>query len=203
MPTLGQQNEEPAMLPVAAFRDWTLSRPDEQHWELIDGVPIMMAPPTLDHQRIASNLERLLNDAIAALPQPRLPPIAAYQRIGVNLGPAVEGYDPEPDVAVVEIPAIRQTRYADRVLLVAEVISPSDTVIIAGKREIYKLIPDCRCILVVQQDRYAVAAERRSAAGWTREVLSAADDRLTLPEFALRCTLSEIYKGTAVAQMRK
>ncbi len=105
MPTLGQQNEEPVMLPVAAFRGWTLSRPDEQHWELIDGVPIMMAPPTLDHQRIASNLERLLNDAIAALPQPCLPPIGAYQRIGVNPRPAVEGHDPEPDVAVVEIPA--------------------------------------------------------------------------------------------------
>ena len=82
-------------------------------------------------------------------------------------------------------------------------VSPSDTVIIAGKREIYKLLPDCRCILVVQQDRYDVAAERRGVAGWMRQVLSAADDRLTLPEFALQCKLSEIYKGTAVAQMRK
>jgi hypothetical protein len=82
-------------------------------------------------------------------------------------------------------------------------VSPSDTVIIAGKREIYKLLPDCRCILVVQQNRYDVAAERRGVAGWMRQVLSAAHDRLILPEFALQCKLSEIYKGTAVAQMRK
>ena len=81
-------------------------------------------------------------------------------------------------------------------------VSPSDTVIIAGKREIYKLLPDCQCILVVQQDRYDVAVERRGAAGWAREVLLAAEDRLTLPEFGLRCTLREIYKGTAVPRCR-
>ena len=33
-----------------AFRD---SRPEEEKWELIDGVPMMMPPPTLVHQRIA------------------------------------------------------------------------------------------------------------------------------------------------------
>jgi Uma2 family endonuclease len=111
-----------APLSVAAFRIWAESRPDEEHWELINGVPIMMAPPTHDHRRIASNLERLLNDAIERLPQPRLPqphspPMAAYQRIGVNLGPIVEDYDPEPDVAVVEVATTRDRRYADRFFL--------------------------------------------------------------------------------------
>src|SRR5258705_2733865 len=41
-----------------AFRD---ERPKEEKWELIDGVPMMMPPPTLVHQRIAANLDRLLN----------------------------------------------------------------------------------------------------------------------------------------------
>ena len=41
-----------------AFRD---ERPKEEKWELIDGVPIMMPPPTLVHQRIADNLNQLLN----------------------------------------------------------------------------------------------------------------------------------------------
>jgi Uma2 family endonuclease len=52
-----------APLSIEAFRNWAASRPDEERWELIDGVPMMMAPPTRDHQRIASNFERLLNDA--------------------------------------------------------------------------------------------------------------------------------------------
>jgi len=37
-----------------AFRD---ERPKEEKWELIDGVPMMMPPPTLMHQRISRNLE--------------------------------------------------------------------------------------------------------------------------------------------------
>jgi len=110
-----------APLSVAAFRSWVELRPDEEHWELVDGVAVMMAPPTRDRQRIASNLERLLNDAIERLPRPRMPPVAAYQRIGVNLEPMVEDYDPEPDVAVVPVATTSDQRYADRFFLVAEV----------------------------------------------------------------------------------
>ena len=42
-----------------AFRD---DRPKEEKWELIDGTPTMMPPPTVMHQRIARNLETMLND---------------------------------------------------------------------------------------------------------------------------------------------
>jgi Putative restriction endonuclease len=72
-------------LSVEAFRAFYQGRPDEERWELIDGVPMMMAPPTFVHQRIASNLERLLNDAL----ETRDPARAAYQRGGLNLKRAV------------------------------------------------------------------------------------------------------------------
>jgi Uma2 family endonuclease len=185
-----------APLSVGAFRRWAEFRPDEEHWELIDGVPMMMAPPTHDHQRIASNLERLLNDAIERLPQPHSPPVAAYQRIGVNLGPVIEDYDPEPDVAVVEVATTKDRRYADRFFLVAEVVSPSDEPKIDAKREIYKRHPDCECVLVVQQDRYAVTVDRRTNEVWARETLSAPHEQLILPAFGLQCSLRDIYKGT-------
>ena len=187
-----------APLSVAAFRLWVESRPDEEHWELIDGVPVMMAPPTHDHQRIASNLERLLNDAIERLPRPHVPPIAAYQRIGVNLGPIVENYDPEPDVAVVEAATTRDRRYADRFFLVAEVISPSDEPKIEGKLEIYKRHPDCVCVLLIRQDRYQVIVNQRTGEIWRRDTLSAPDERLNLLSFGLVCSLNDIYKGTVV-----
>src|SRR5438552_80419 len=85
-------------LSVELFRGFLEGRPEEEHWELIDGVAMMMAPPTKSHQRIASNLERLLNDAL----ERHSPALVAYQRVGVNLGPNVQDYDPEPDVTVVE-----------------------------------------------------------------------------------------------------
>lgn len=37
-------------LSVELFRGFLESRPDEERWELIDGVAVMMAPPTLAHQ---------------------------------------------------------------------------------------------------------------------------------------------------------
>ena len=49
---------------VPEFLGFLRSRPDEERWELIGGFPMMMAPPTIRHQRIASNLERLLNDVL-------------------------------------------------------------------------------------------------------------------------------------------
>ena len=42
-----------------AFLD---TRPSEERWQLIEGVAIMMPPPTKTHQRIGSNLARMLNN---------------------------------------------------------------------------------------------------------------------------------------------
>ena len=61
-------------LSVDLFRGFLGGRPDEERWELIDGVAVMIAPPTKAHQRIASNLERLLNDAL----ERHDPALAAY-----------------------------------------------------------------------------------------------------------------------------
>jgi Uma2 family endonuclease len=192
----GMSRREYAPLSIDAFRKWLASRPDEERWELLDGVPMMMAPPTRDHQRIASNLERLLNDALERLPAGPAPRLAAYQRIGVNLGPVVENYDPEPDVAVVDVATGKDARYADRFYLAAEVVSSSDLPTIDGKRELYKRHPHCECVLVVRQDRYAIEIDIRTSEGWTREPLSDPDDQLILPAFGLRCSVRDVYKGT-------
>src|SRR5579863_1916917 len=47
------------------FRSFQMTRPDHERWELVKGVPVMMVPPTIIYNRIAGNLERLLNDALA------------------------------------------------------------------------------------------------------------------------------------------
>ena len=58
-----------APLSIEAFRSWVDSRPDEEHWELIAGVPMMMAPPTKAHQRIVANLDGMLRDALKSIGQ--------------------------------------------------------------------------------------------------------------------------------------
>jgi Uma2 family endonuclease len=135
----GAALSKPQRMSRELFRGFVEGRPGEEHWELIDGVAMMMAPPTLAHQRIASNLERLL---LAAL-ETQVPQLTAFMAIGVNVGSAVDDYDPEPDVVVVDasIEEKPDERYANRFYLIAEVVSASDRVDVAGKREIYKLHP--------------------------------------------------------------
>jgi Uma2 family endonuclease len=179
------------LMKVGTYRSWSALRPDNERWELIAGVPAMMTPPTMRHQRIASNLERLLNaglDRIGA-------PLEAFQRVGVNLG--VEYYDPEPDVVVVDRPSRSDQRYADRFHLAAEVVSSSDERLLDDKCQLCRNHPHCLCILLIRQDRTEVVCETRSPAGtWTRLTLTNPDDELIVETVGLRCLAKDLYSGT-------
>jgi Uma2 family endonuclease len=189
----------PAPLSIEAFRTWVESRPERERWELIGGVPTIVAPATRDHQRIASNLERLLNDALEA----HHPEFSAYQRVGLNLASIVPDYDPEPDVAVIDADECGDVRYSDRFFLAAEIVSASDQTPIDAKREIYQRHPDCRCVLIIAQDRYRVGVAVRTQTAWVEQQLTAPDDVLNLDEFGLRCTLADLYRGTALQSRGK
>ena len=178
------------MLSVASFRTWRTSRPDEEHWELIDGIPKLAAPVTRVNRRIASNLEALLNTSL----KPHNPMLVAYHDIGVNIVSTVP-YDPEPDVAVIREDENPDPRYAERFYLVAEVLSDSDRGIIESKREIYRAQPSCTCILLVHQDRAEMIVDRRTSDGWRSEVLRDSDV-LALPEYGLTCPVKDIYRDT-------
>jgi Uma2 family endonuclease len=186
----GALRQTSPMLSVASFRTWLESRPDEEHWELIDGVPMMMTPPNRRHQRIASNLESLLNAALKR----HNPAFVAYHDIGVNIVSTVP-YDPEPDVAVIREDENPDPRYANRFYLVAEVLSESDKAVIESKRDIYRAHPACTSILLVRQDQMEIIIDRRTGDGWRSEVLYAAD-QLNLPEFGLSCPVSDVYRDT-------
>jgi len=189
---IGALRQRTPMLSVASFRAWLASRPDEEHWELIEGLPMMMTPPNRRHQRIASNLESLLNAALRR----NNPALTAYHDIGVNIISTVP-YDPEPDVAVIREDENPDPRYADRFYLVAEVLSESDKTVIESKREIYRAHPSCTCILLVRQDRLEITLDRRTADGWRSEVLYGADE-LALLEFGLTCLVKDVYRDTSL-----
>jgi Uma2 family endonuclease len=159
---------------------------------------MMLPPATKAHQRIASNLERLLDDALEA----RRPELTAYQRVGLNLAPVAPDYDPEPDVVVVDADDHDDERYSDRFYLAAEIVSPSDRKTVEQKREIYKRHPDCRCVLVIQQDGFDVTAAVVTGAGWTEHHLTGSTDQLLLEEVGLRCTLADLYRGTKLQPRR-
>ena len=190
---VGAARQQAPIQSVASYRAWLESRPSKERWELIGGVPMMMAPPNRRHQRIASNLESLLNAALKR----HNPELSAYQAIGVNIVSTVP-YDPEPDVVVVREDENPDPRYAERFYLVAEVLSESDKRIIEGKRDIYRAHTSCTSILLIQQDRMEISVELRNADGWRPQLLYR-EDELTLEEFGLRCRVSDVYRDTSVA----
>jgi len=181
------------ILSVASFRAWLASRPDEEHWELIEGIPMMMTPPHRRHQRIASNLESRLNAACRR----HAPQFVACHDIGVNIVSTMP-YDPEPDVAVIREDENPDPRYADRIYLVAEVLSDSDAGIIESKRQIYRAHASCTCVLLVRHDRVEITVDRRVDDGWRSQVLHAGDE-LHLPQFGLTCSVREVYRDTPLA----
>src|SRR5258708_24665790 len=50
---------------VDEFMAFLETRPHGEHWDLIEGVAVMMAPPTFAHQRIVRNFCELLNSGFA------------------------------------------------------------------------------------------------------------------------------------------
>jgi Uma2 family endonuclease len=200
----GAAARKPSLWTVDFFRSWIESRPEEERWELIDGVAVLMTPPTIAHQRIGSNLEQLLNDALEKHDPSRL----AFQRLGIDLTPAMDNYQPEPDVVVMDAEFESGQRYVQRFYLAAEVISASDSrkerkddeVWAEKKRAVYRNHPSCLCVLLIEQDRYEVRLDVRAEAGWTSRTLADPQDVIDLPAFGLACRVADLYKGTPLGR---
>jgi Uma2 family endonuclease len=106
---------------VDEFMAFMETRPKEEHWDLIDGVAVMMPPATDVHQRVAYNLCRLLDDAIIS----RRLKLIACLALGVR-SPGILNFQPRPHVVVIPGPA-RVNLYSTDFRLAAEVLSPSNT----------------------------------------------------------------------------
>ena len=139
----------PSPFNVALFHEWLDTRSPEEHWELIEGVAVMNPAPLVGHQRIASNFEHHLNDALAR----NKPAWRADREIGIELSDD-SPYRPEPEIAVVDADIDTTRRGVDRFYLIVEVRSESDRErLFASKLDFYKSHPHNRWIVVVEQDR--------------------------------------------------
>lgn len=173
-----------------AFRD---ERPKEEKWELIDGVPMMMPPPTLMHQRIARNLESLLNNHL----RNARPEWQADREVGVWLK-GDEKYNPEPDVTVIDAAIAMGQIYVERFYFVAEILSENDKkAVLDAKLAYYKEHEHNRCVLLVRQDQIgAQQHDRREDGSWTQRTLRSPQAPLTFPGIGTVGRLGDLYKHT-------
>lgn len=180
-----------------AFRD---ERPKEEKWELIDGVPMMMPPPTLMHQRIGRNLETLLNARL----QEAKPEWQADREVGVWLKDDKK-YNPEPDVTVIDAAIAIGQIYVQRFYFVAEILSENDKkAVLEAKLSYYQDHENNRCVLFVRQDRIgADQHDRQSGGGWRRRQLAKPDAAVALPDIGLIGRLGDLYKFTPLDPFAK
>ena len=105
---------------VDEFMAFLETRPDEEHWDLIEGVAVMMAPPSYAHQRIVSTLCQHLNGAFTA----RRLDLFAYFDAGVR-SPGVRNFQPEPDVVALPVAEGLAERTPTSQSAASKVISPT------------------------------------------------------------------------------
>ena len=180
-------------LSLPVFHAFRSTRPDEEKWELIDGVPMRMPPPSLAHQRLVSTLAALLNARLQLVK----PEWQAGHDIGL-LVPGDDKYNPEPDVSVIDAGIDEDQGFAERFYLVAEVLSESDQpAVIAAKFAYYQSHQPNRAVLLVRQDRLGVTVHARlDASRWSERELSAPGDMIELPEIGPIGPLGQLYRDT-------
>jgi Uma2 family endonuclease len=179
-----------------AFRD---ERPKEEKWELIDGVPMMMPPPTVVHIRIARNLETLLNARL----ETEKPEWQADREVGVLLE-GDEKYNPEPDVTVIDTSVALGQIYVERFYFVAEVLSESDKkAVLEAKLRYCQDHDHNRCVLFVHQDNVYADQYDREGTIWRPRQLKAAQEPLTFPDIGTVGRLGDLYKFTPLDPFAK
>jgi Uma2 family endonuclease len=175
---------------INEFLGFLKHRPKEEYWQLVEGVAVMMNPPTMAHQVIALNLRDLLKEALRVQELD----VLVINEIGVRVT-GVTDFLPRPDLVVVPGIASYQV-YADRFLLVAEVLSPSNTKsFIAQKVRRYKQHPDNLYCLVIDSRRAWLQMHARRT-DWEPITLNNPASTLEMPEFGLRCSLGDLYRHT-------
>ena len=182
---------------IDEFMAFIAPRPKEERWHLIEGIAVMMAPPSVAHQRIASNVCNLLNRAFEAQGRD----LYAYQEIAVRV-PGIANFQPEPDVVVAPAPADYDLFVQD-FSLVAEILSPSNTRSeIELKLRRYREAADNLYVLLIEPQDFHIEIYARNR-DWQAVILKRREDRIELPEFGLSCAVEALYRGTPLVPQAK
>lgn len=169
---------------VAEYRVWVEDTPDDERWELLDGEPVLMSPPSERHQRIVMNIAMRLDDLAERRGCSALP------GLGV-LSAAMDDFAPVPDI-VVTCGTPSRDGYTNDPVLVAEVLSPSTMKNDLGRKTaFYRTVPSLRTFLIVHQEEARVEIWRRED-GWSMSGVGAGAV-IDLPELEGALAVSDIY----------
>jgi len=166
-------------------------RPDDERWELIEGVAVMSPAPTAVHQIIAGNIYMALGII-------KLRTNAAWTPLmGIGTRVPVSPHSlPEPDVMVTEqSPA--WTSVWDDALVLFEVLSESNTrTDQAWRRTVYASVPNCRHYVTVSSRKRVEVVRYDRAGGWQPVRIRDLQSVLDLPALGVSIPLLDLYRWT-------
>ncbi len=155
-------NQLPHLMPVAAFLEWD-TQDGSDRWELVDGIPRAMAPPSAIHAAIHAEAARLLGNHLAEhRPTCRV-------AIGAGVSPG-EFNVRIPDLMVESAPFAGGGRLVCAAVLIVEILSPSNSAETWANVALYETMPSVVEILVLHSVEVRVELLRRGPGGqWPRD----------------------------------
>jgi len=179
---------------IEEFLAFTGTRPQEEHWELIEGVPVLSPSPTDYHQIVVTNISSFLRQFKAERGSSWYPMIGTGTRV-----PASANSLPEPDVMVKEHPPTGTPASHDALVLF-EVLSPSNKKSDQDwRRKVYASVPNCQHYVTVSLKAVEVTVYDR-ANRWQGRSLKSLANALSLPALGIAMPVAEIYRWTPLGQ---
>jgi Uma2 family endonuclease len=168
----------PKRMTLAEFLEWDDGT--DRRYELLDGVPVMMAPSLEAHGELAAALAMQLGSRVKL-------PCRVISEAGIVIPDRADTYY-VADLAITCASREPGRRMVVEPVLVVEVLSPSTSQVDRWRKVAdYRSLPSVQEILVVFSDERRVEVQRRTPDGWRVE------DLIGQAEIALSCC------GTPVA----
>jgi Uma2 family endonuclease len=180
----------PAGMSFEEFIAFAVETPDDERWELIDGVPVMAASPTDLHQVIIGNIIT----ALVTFRRRNRAPWIALPGVTMRI-PAMNHRAPLPDVLVRRAPVIGLP-FSEEALVLFEVLSPRNT---PRDREwrlgTYQNAQGAEHYVVIRQDRPEATRYDRDA-DWRPTPVEGIGQALELPALGTSIAMADIYEAT-------
>jgi Uma2 family endonuclease len=162
----------PKRMTLTEFLQWDDGT--DSRYELLDGVPVMMAPSQEAHGELALALGAEIRSRLKQ-------PCRVISEAGIVIPDRADTYY-VADLAVTCVPRERGRRMVFEPILVVEVLSPSTGQVDRWRKVAdYRSLPSVQEILVVFSDERRVEVQRRTPDGWRVE------DLIGQAEIALAC----------------
>ena len=179
---------------IEEFLAFTESRPQEERWELIEGMPVMNPSPVKKHQLIASNIASFLLIEKERLGAAWLPMLGVGTEVPISPRSL-----PQPDVYVQEGDLADDSHVTTDALVIFEVLSRSNTKADqAWRRRVYSSVPNCRHYVTVSLKTAEVTVYDRDSQ-WACRTVAGLDATADLPAIGVVLPLARIYRWTPLA----